>query len=63
MQRLKQKQKEFFLIAHLAAKERVVRQLLLERKPLDQIRPVIDEVAYVMRAFRYSEDELGELYG
>lgn len=63
MTRLKLKQKDFFYLAHIAAKERAFNEIYFEKKPLEKVRTVEDEVKQVMRAFRYVGDNLDGICG
>ena len=58
--RLKYKQKDFFILAQLAAKERAIDEIYFKKLPLKSVQPVADQVRFVMRAYRYSEDCLGK---
>lgn len=42
----------------MAAKERAMNEILIAKKPLENVRTVEDEVKNVMRAFRYYFDKL-----
>ena len=52
-------------MAHLAAKERAIIEYVVDGKKLEEIRPVADEVWHVMRAYRYTKDDLEDekVYG
>ena len=62
LQRLKAKQKEKWTLSEMAAKDRVLYEVLIEKKPLSDIKPVSVEVGEKLSKYRYYSDPLEAVY-